>query len=101
MDELHKMNSGLPVQRYDTLPLPADLVANTVSTRIPSSSSAGYIPPAGTTCHTSDAAIADTLEQMTSEPFPDPMQYWLWIGYRLVPTSPGSRCYPLLDSRVA
>lgn len=91
MDELHRANSDLPVDHRDGLSLPADSVAKMVSDRIPTSSSAGSIPPTERASYTIDAAIANALEQMTTKHFPDAhadIQYWLWIGHRLVPASP-------------
>jgi hypothetical protein len=38
--------------------------------------------------------VADAIEQIDGEPFPDPftgdhnIEYWLWTGSRLVPASP-------------
>ena len=89
MDEVHRVNSDLPIEHRDERCWPAGSGANTVSERTATSRSAGSMPPAETTPYTIDAAIADALQQMTSKPFPDtPVQYWLWTGHRLMPASP-------------
>jgi hypothetical protein len=97
MDDLHRVHSERAVEhgeRRDTLPSPADSVAKSIPHRTPSTSSDGQDQlPAGTP-YTIDAAMADAIEQITGEPFPDPytgehdIEYWIWTGNRLVPASP-------------
>ena len=97
MDDLHKvnrMNGELPIERYDALPLPADSVSKGIPTGTPlaTSDESGQLHEA--TPYTIDEAIADAIEQMTSEPLPDPftgdhdIEYWIWTGSRLVPATP-------------
>lgn len=69
MDDLPKVNGDL-VRRSD---------------------SAGHIPGAGTAPYSIEAAIADALDRLTSDPAPDStagVQHWIWTGHRLVRASP-------------
>jgi phosphoglycolate phosphatase-like HAD superfamily hydrolase len=55
------------------------------------SDSAGHIPGASTVPYTIEAAIADALDRLTSDPAPDStagVQHWIWTGHRLVRASP-------------
>jgi hypothetical protein len=97
MDDLHRVNrvnDELPTERYDALPLPADPVPKGIPTGTPLATSVGNGQLGETTSYTIDEAIADAIEQMTSEPLPDPftgdhdIEYWIWTGSRLVPATP-------------
>jgi hypothetical protein len=83
MDDLHRLYGGLP----------ADPDAMVISEGAPTPSSTNYTPLESVP-YTIDDAIADSIEQLTGEPFPDPftgdhdIEYWLWTGDRLVPASP-------------
>jgi phosphoglycolate phosphatase-like HAD superfamily hydrolase len=55
------------------------------------SDSAGHFPGADTAPYTIEAAIADALDRLTSDPAPDStagVQHWIWTGHRLVRASP-------------
>jgi hypothetical protein len=94
MDDLHRVNDELPVEQCDGLPLPADSVAKAIPMGTLSTSSDGNDQRHGATPYTIHAAIADAVEQIGGEPFPDPftgdhtIEYWIWTGTRLVPASP-------------
>jgi hypothetical protein len=54
---------------------------------------AGHISDADTVPYTIEAAIADALDRLTSDPAPDStagVQHWIWTGHRLVRASPES-----------
>jgi hypothetical protein len=84
MDDLHRM--------YGELPAEPDAMA--ISKGTPAPSSTTYASPLEPVPYTIDEAIADSIEQLTGEPFPDPftgdhdIEYWIWAGDRLVPASP-------------
>jgi hypothetical protein len=84
MDDLHKIDGELPTV--------LDATANSKGTPAPGSTT--YTTALDSVPYTIDKAIADSIEQLTGEPFPDPftgehdIQYWIWTGDRLVPASP-------------
>jgi len=84
MDDLHR--------KYGELPADPDAMA--ISKAAPTPGSTTDTPSLESIPYTIDEAIADSIEQLTGEPFPDPftgdhdIEYWLWTGDRLVPASP-------------
>jgi hypothetical protein len=84
MDDLHRIYGELP----------ADPDAMAISKGAPAPGSTTHTSPLESVPYTIDEAIADSIEQLTGEPFPDPfigdhdIQYWIWTGDRLVPASP-------------
>lgn len=97
MDDVHKINSvhgELPLERYDTLALPADAVSHGMPTATPPATPHGSGQRRETTAYSVDEAIADAIEQITGEPLPDPftgdhtIAYWIWTGSCLVPATP-------------
>jgi hypothetical protein len=84
MDDLHRIFGELP----------AEPDATTVPEEMPVASRSADTSRLEAAPYTIDEAIADSIEQLTGESFPDPftadheIQYWIWTGTRLVPTSP-------------
>lgn len=84
MDDLHKI--------FGELPADPDAMAISKGTSVPSSTRC--VSPVETAPYTIEEAIADSIEQLSGQPFPDPftgdhdIQYWIWTGDRLVPASP-------------
>ena len=84
MDDLHRI--------YGELPADPDAMAISAETSTPDYPE--YISQLETAPYTIDEAIADSIEQLTGESFPDPftgdhdIQYWIWTAGRLVPASP-------------
>ncbi len=93
MNDPHGVNGNLPGEHADcsdTPHLPADSVANSVSSRTPVSSAAGRILPADSTSFIIDEAIAYAVEQITCRPLLDAstgIEHWIWTGHRLVRAS--------------
>jgi hypothetical protein len=100
MDDLHRVHGEPPVEQAESGEpgevslLPSRPVADKAADRTPITSSGGVATPDGISPYTIDEAIADAIEQIAGEPFPDPVtgdhniEYWIWTGSRLVPASP-------------
>jgi hypothetical protein len=100
MDDLHRVHGEPRVEQGESgdpgevSPLPVYSVADAAPDRTPAAGSAGEVIPDGISPYTIHEAIADAIEQMTGEPFPNPftgdhnIEYWIWTGSRLVPASP-------------
>jgi hypothetical protein len=97
MDDVERAYSDLPVEypgRVDSVPLAEDTVANSIVGRPGVSRISGPILTNEAAPYTIYEAIADAIEVMAGEPFPDPftgehdIEYWIWSGSRLVPAPP-------------
>lgn len=97
MDDVERAYSDLPMEyagQVDAVPLPEDKVANRIVGRPIVSRSSGPIVANEAAPYTIYEAIADSIETISGEPFPDPftgehdIEYWIWSGSRLVPASP-------------